>query len=313
MRGTSSILLTLILAILEKVLRINRLTKHFGRIHAVNELDLEVDRGQVFGILGPNGSGKTTTLGMILDAVAPTAGSFIWFDEESTVKARKKIGSILETPCFYPYLTAVQNLRITAHIKRCGTVNIDKVLKQVGLYERKDDKFKTYSLGMKQRLSIGAALLSDPPVLILDEPTNGLDPEGIAEVRELIRVIASEGKTIIMASHLLDEVQKVCSHFCILRKGHKLHEGSVNETLGEINKVEVASMDMAKLESVVQEFPGMESYATNGTVIEVILKNDATAIDMNNYCFEHGITLKKLLTHTNTLEQEFLKILREND
>jgi ABC-2 type transport system ATP-binding protein len=298
---------------LEKVLRINKLTKHFGRIHAVNDLELEVNRGQVFGILGPNGSGKTTTLGMILDVVAPTAGSFQWFDDGNPVEARKKLGSILETPCFYPYLTAVQNLRITAHIKQCGTENIDKVLKQVGLYERKDDKFRTYSLGMKQRLSIGAALLSDPPVLILDEPTNGLDPEGIAEVRELIRVIATDGKTIIMASHLLDEVQKVCSHFCILRKGHKLHEGSVSDTLGEINKVEVAGTDMAQLERVINGFPGMESYSTNGAIIEIVLKSDANAVDVNNYCFENGITLKKLLTHTNTLEQEFLKILREND
>lgn len=298
---------------MERILKINSLTKHFGRIHAVNNLELEVFKGQVFGILGPNGSGKTTTLGMILDVVAPTSGTFRWFDDGCTVEARKKIGSILETPCFYPYLTAVQNLRITAHIKQCGTQNIDAVLKQVGLYDRRNDRFKTYSLGMKQRLSIGAALLSDPPVLILDEPTNGLDPEGIAEVRELIRKIAGEGKTIIMASHLLDEVQKVCTHFCVLRKGFKLHEGSVSETLGEINKVEVSSEDMAKLEAVIQDFKGMVSYQSNGSAIELILKDDVNAIAVNNYCFENGITLKKLLTHTNTLEKEFLKILREND
>jgi ABC-2 type transport system ATP-binding protein len=279
----------------------------------VNDLDLEVFKGQVFGILGPNGSGKTTTLGMILDVVAPSSGTFQWFNDENTVDARKKIGSILETPCLYPYLTAVQNLRITAHIKQCGTRNIDNVLKQVGLFDRRNDKFKTYSLGMKQRLSVGAALLSDPPVLILDEPTNGLDPEGIAEVRELIREIASEGKTIIMASHLLDEVQKVCSHFCVLRKGIKLHEGLVSDTLGEINTVEIASHDMNELKTLIQEFHGMESYQLNGASIEVILKNDVSAMDVNNYCFEKGITLKKLLTHTNTLEQEFLKILREND
>jgi ABC-2 type transport system ATP-binding protein len=298
---------------LERILRIDRLTKHFGKIHAVNNLDLEVYRGQVFGILGPNGSGKTTTLGMVLDVVAPTSGSFQWFNDYSTVAARKKIGSILETPCFYPYLTGVQNLRITAHIKQCDKVNINSVLKLVGLYDRKDDKFKTYSLGMKQRLSIAAALLSDPPVLILDEPTNGLDPEGIAEVRELIREIAAQGKTIVMASHLLDEVQKVCSHFCILRKGYKLHEGLVSDTLGEINKVEIASSDMDSLELAIKAFDGLESYTSNGSAIEVVLKENANATDVNNYCFENGIVLKKLLTHTNTLEQEFLKILREND
>lgn len=298
---------------LESILRINKLTKHFGRIHAVNDLDLEVFGGQVFGILGPNGSGKTTTLGMILDVVAPTSGSFAWFGNGQPVEARRKIGSILETPCFYPYMTAVQNLRITAHIKQCGTGNINKVLRQVGLYDRRNDKFKTYSLGMKQRLSVGAALLSDPPVLILDEPTNGLDPEGIAEVRELIRNIAAQGKTIIMASHLLDEVQKVCSHFCILSKGYKLHQGSVSETLGEINKVEIAGPDMHKLEAAIKAFEGVESWISNGTALELVLKNNVTAVDVNDYCFANGIILKKLLTHTNTLEQEFIKILREHD
>jgi len=298
---------------LETILTINKLSKRFGRIQAVDKLNLEIKRGQVFGILGPNGSGKTTTLGMILDVVAPNQGSFQWFDNDNTVAARKKIGSILETPCFYPYLTAVQNLRITAHIKQVSTDNIEKVLKQVGLFDRKDDKFKTYSLGMKQRLSIGAALLSDPPVLILDEPTNGLDPEGIAEVRELIRDIAKDGKTILMASHLLDEVQKVCTHFCVLREGIKLHEGRVSDTLGEINIIEVSSSDLVNLETTLETIPGIESMYLNGTNIQLTLKPGTSAIDINNHCFEKGITLKKLFTHTNSLEQEFLKILKEND
>ena len=298
---------------MERILRINKLSKRFGKIQAVDQLELEVTAGQVFGILGPNGSGKTTTLGMILDVIAPTAGSFQWFGHEKTVDARKKIGSILETPCFYPYLTAVQNLRISAHIKKSGTENINHVLKQVSLFDRKDDKFKTYSLGMKQRLSIAAALLSNPPVLILDEPTNGLDPEGIAEVRNLIKEIAASGKTIIMASHLLDEVQKVCTHFCVLRKGKKLHEGNVNETLGEINKVEVEAEDMPKLESIINNYHGKTAYTRNGASLLITLTEDATATHLNDYCFEEGITLKKLFTHRNSLEQEFLKILREHD
>lgn len=295
------------------ILTINNLSKRFGRIQAVDKLNLKIEKGQVYGILGPNGSGKTTTLGMILDVVAPNQGSFQWFENSATVDARKKIGSILETPCFYPYLTAVQNLRITAHIKQSGNDNIEQVLKQVGLFERKDDKFKTYSLGMKQRLSIGAALLSDPPVLILDEPTNGLDPEGIAEVRELIRNIANNGKTIIMASHLLDEVQKVCTHFCVLRKGIKLHEGNVSDTLGEINVIEVSSDSLLDLEKILKDHPGIESLHMNGSSIQITLLPDTNAVDINNYCFEHGIVLKKLFTHTNSLEQEFLKILKEND
>ncbi|RLC24135.1 MAG: ABC transporter ATP-binding protein [Deltaproteobacteria bacterium] len=298
---------------MEKVLRINKLSKRFGKIQAVDKLDLDISAGQVFGILGPNGSGKTTTLGMILDVIAPTEGSFQWFGEKDTVEARKGIGSILETPCFFPYLTAVQNLRITAHIKQCGTENIDSVLRQVGLFDRRNDKFKTYSLGMKQRLSIGSALLSDPPVLILDEPTNGLDPEGIAEVRDLIRRITKKGKTIIMASHLLDEVQKVCTHFCVLRNGKKLHEGSVSETLGEINRVEVVAEEMTNLVTVIENFPGKRSFHENGSSLIITMNEGVNAADLNKHCFEQGIILKKLFTHRNSLEKEFLKILREND
>ncbi len=297
---------------MESILRIDNLSKRFGRIQAVDKLNLEVSRGQVFGILGPNGSGKTTTLGMILEVVAPDEGSYVWLGKQKSTEARIKIGSILETPCFYPYLTAVQNLRITAHIKKCGTANIDKVLKQVELFDRRNDKFKTYSLGMKQRLSIAAALLSDPPVLILDEPTNGLDPEGIAAVRELIQEIALSGKTIIMASHLLDEVQKVCTHFCVLSKGKKLHQGSVSETLDEINKVEVAADDMEKLEAVVESFPGKIQYRkANGSLL-VTMQEGVGATDLNSYCFGQGLTLRRLFTQRNSLEQEFLKILREN-
>ncbi len=294
-------------------LRTQKLTKKFGRLTAVDQLDLTIDSGQVFGILGPNGSGKTTTLGMILEVVAPTSGEFEWFGGMDNVLARQKIGSILETPCFYSYLTATQNLRIVAHIKKCGTDNIDNILKQVNLYERRNDKFKTYSLGMKQRLSIAAALLSDPPVLILDEPTNGLDPEGIAEVRELIMEVATQGKTIILASHLLDEVQKVCSHFCILRKGQKLHEGSVSDILGETNIVEITAPDLDNLSKLVESYQGMSKMEKENGSIFVHLKDGSTSADLNSFCFEKGISLKKLLPQSKSLEQEFLKILKEND
>ncbi|MEP0986885.1 ATP-binding cassette domain-containing protein [Ekhidna sp.] len=295
------------------VLKINKLTKKFGRLTAVDQLDLTIEEGQVYGILGPNGSGKTTTLGMILEVVAPTSGSFEWFGGLNNVEARQKIGSILETPCFYSYLTATQNLRIVAHIKKCGTGNIDNILKQVNLYERKDDKFKNFSLGMKQRLSLAAALLSDPPVLMLDEPTNGLDPEGIAEVRQLIRDIAAQGKTIIMASHLLDEVQKVCTDFCILRKGVKLHEGAVNDILGETNAVEISSEDLGKLTSTLEKFEGLERIENENGTIMAFLKENQTSDHLNKFCFDQGITLKKLIPQSKSLEQEFLKILKEND
>lgn len=294
-------------------LETNGLSKRFGKLQAVKNLDLTVTSGQVYGILGPNGSGKTTTLGMILDVVAPSEGSYRWFDGISPISARKKIGAILETPCFYPYLTAVQNLRITAHIKECSQDRIKPVLKQVGLSDRKDDKFKAYSLGMKQRLSIAAALLADPPVLILDEPTNGLDPQGIAEIRQLIRDIASQGKTIIMASHLLDEVQKVCTHFCVLRKGVKLHEGSVEEILGDTNQVELVADDIEQLAGALRSFEGTVSISRENGNLILILKDDFTAQEVNRFCFEQKIVLKKLFTRTNSLEMEFLKILKEND
>lgn len=295
------------------VLRINKLTKKFGRLTAVDQLDLTIEQGQVYGILGPNGSGKTTTLGMILEVVAPTSGDFEWFEGKNNVEARQRIGSILETPCFYSYLTAVQNLRIVAHIKKCDPNRIDDILQQVNLYERKDDKFKTYSLGMKQRLSLAAALLSDPPVLMLDEPTNGLDPEGIAEVRQLIRDIASKGKTIIMASHLLDEVQKVCTHFCILRKGVKLHEGSVDDILGETNVVDIASANNDQLATALEAYAGLEKIEQENGSIRVYLKDGQTSADLNQYCFDQGQSLKKLVPLSKSLEQEFLKILKEND
>ena len=298
---------------MKNVLKINRLTKKFGKLTAVDQLDLTIGKGQVYGILGPNGSGKTTTLGMILEVVAPTSGDFEWFDGANNVEARQQIGAILETPCFYSYLTATQNLRIIAHIKKSDPANIDPILKQVNLFERRNDKFKTYSLGMKQRLSLAAALLSDPPVLMLDEPTNGLDPEGIAEVRQLIQEIASQGKTIIMASHLLDEVQKVCSHFCILRKGVKLYEGAVSDILGETNIVEIVSGDLGKLQEAVEDFDGTEKSQRENGSIKVFLKEGQTSGQLNQYCFDQGITLKKLVPQSKSLEQEFLKILKEND
>ncbi|WP_421875821.1 ABC transporter ATP-binding protein [Marinoscillum sp.] len=296
---------------MSSILSIKGLSKNYGKLKAVSNLNLNIDQGQVYGILGPNGSGKTTTLGMILDVVAPTSGSYSWFEDMSPIAARKRIGAILETPCFYPYLTAVQNLRITAHIKEASFVRIDEVLQQVGLSDRKNDKFKTYSLGMKQRLSIAAALLADPPVLILDEPTNGLDPQGIAEIRNLIREIAKNGKTILLASHLLDEVQKVCTHFCVLRQGVKLHEGAVTDILGETNEIEVSASNLDDLEELMKNYDAFDSIERENGQLVLKTKEGVTSEQINKYCFEKGITLKKVLARTKSLEQEFLKILEE--
>jgi ABC-type multidrug transport system ATPase subunit len=233
-----------------KVLEINNLSKNYGRIKAVDQASFSVEKGQVFGILGPNGSGKTTTLGIILDVIQPSEGSYQWFEEPNSHQQRKKIGSILETPNFYPYLSAVNNLKIVADIKGIDYSDIERVLKVTNLVDRKDDKFKTYSLGMKQRMSIASALLGDPEVLVLDEPTNGLDPQGIAEVRNLIIELGNQGKTIILASHLLDEVEKVCTHAAVLKKGKFFLQVMSERFWVMWPKVEIAAADNELLKSL---------------------------------------------------------------
>lgn len=296
---------------MEAVLSISDLTKYFGRIKAVNNLSLEVGRGQVFGILGPNGSGKTTTLGMLMGVVNPTAGYFSWFGETPTHSLRKKIGAVLEHPIFYPYLTGQKNLELNAMIKECDPGNIPKVLELVELADRKDDRYKTYSLGMKQRLAIASALLNDPTVLILDEPTNGLDPMGIAEIRELIRKIASQGKTIILASHLLDEVQKVCTHFAVLKKGVLIHTGPVNEVGAGPEIVEV-SAGQHNLNEVLLSFSGTSSINRENGCFQVALRDGFGSEDLNRFLFGEGIVATHLVTKRKSLEKQFLEILAES-
>ena len=215
---------------METILSLKNLDKKFGRVHAVNNLSFDIQKGNVYGILGPNGSGKSTTLGIILNVVNKTSGEFSWFDGNlSTHQALKKVGAIIERPNFYPYMTAIQNLSLICKIKEISTEKIEEKLKIVNLFERRNSKFKTYSLGMKQRLAIASALLNNPEILILDEPTNGLDPQGIHEIREIIQKIAKNGTTILLASHLLDEVEKVCSHVVVIRDGVKLYSGRVDK------------------------------------------------------------------------------------
>jgi ABC-2 type transport system ATP-binding protein len=293
---------------LEPVLTISNLTKHFGRIKAVNNLNLVVQRGQVFGMLGPNGSGKTTTLGMLMGVVNPTDGHHLWFGESPTNELRKRIGAVLEHPIFYPYLSGQKNLELNAMIKQCPTSNIPNVLELVELTARKDDKYKTYSLGMKQRLAIASALLNDPTVLILDEPTNGLDPMGIAEIRELIKKIASNGKTIILASHLLDEVQKVCTHFCVLKKGNLVHAGPVGMVGAGSEIVEVFA-DTANFLDLLTSFGGAASINRENGFFQVSMREGFTSKDLNKFLFEKGIVASHLVTQKKSLEKQFLEIL----
>lgn len=295
---------------METVLSIHQLTKNFGRLCAVNRLDLEVKRGQVFGMLGPNGSGKTTTLGMLMDVVNPTSGSFSWFGQPPSNQMRKKIGAVLEHPIFYPYLSGQKNLELMAMIKEAPTANISKVLELVELSSRKDDKYRTYSLGMKQRLAIASALLNDPIVLILDEPTNGLDPMGIAEIREIIRRIATDGKTIILASHLLDEVQKVCSHFAILRRGNLVHAGPVDEVGRGEETVEVEAFH-DDLALILDSFQGTALVKKENGQFVVKMREGYHSLELNRYLFEKGIVATHLVTQKKSLEKQFLEILAE--
>jgi ABC-type multidrug transport system ATPase subunit len=295
---------------LETVLSTQDLTKHFGRLCAVNKLNLEVKRGEVFGMLGPNGSGKTTTLGMLMGVTNPTAGNFKWFGEAPTHQMRKKIGAVLEHPIFYPYLSGQKNLELMALIKEASADNIPKVLELVELSGRKDDKYRTYSLGMKQRLAIASALLNDPIVLILDEPTNGLDPMGIAEIREIIKRIAHDGKTIILASHMLDEVQKVCTHFAVLRKGNLVHSGPVDEVGKGEETVEVIAFH-DDLGVILESFSGSALVRKENQQFVVKMKEGFHSQDINRYLFEKGIVATHLFTQKKSLEKQFLEILAE--
>ena len=295
-----------------KVLSTTNLHKQYGRITAVDQLNLEIEAGSVFGLLGPNGSGKTTTLGMILGVTRPTSGSYLWFEEAATHQQRKRIGSILEKPNFYPTFSAYKNLQLACKIKEVDESRIDEVLDQVGLLQRMHDPFRTYSLGMKQRLAIGSALLAHPQVLILDEPTNGLDPKGIAEIRQLIIEIAQSGKTIILASHLLDEVQKVCSEFCILRNGKLIHSGKVDVDFGNEMIIELANDDLVRLAGVLQHFPAYLSHRMLKDKIELTCELGTEASDLNKFLGESGVFLNHIQVIKKNLEQQFMEILDNN-
>jgi ABC-2 type transport system ATP-binding protein len=294
---------------LSSVLTLNGITKFYGRIHALNNVSFSVPEGSVFGILGPNGSGKTTMLGIVMDVLKATSGTFSFFGEAANADQRKNVGTLLETPNFYHYLSGERNLAIAAQIKGKGTEDIPRVLQMVNLFERKTSKFSTYSLGMKQRLAIASAMLGDPGVLVFDEPTNGLDPVGIAEIRELIKRVAGEGKTIIMASHLLDEVEKVCTHVAILKKGTLLTAGAVDEVLVNEDIVEVAASDTSRLAEVLNTLQGFSSVKNNGSSLQVFYQTGTADLEaINKHCFDNGIVLNHLQLKKKSLEAKFFEL-----
>jgi len=294
---------------LETILTLNNLTKHYGRVKAVSDLSFTIEKGNVYGILGPNGSGKSTTLGMVLNVVNATSGSYSWFDgSDSTHNALKKVGAIIERPNFYPYMTAAQNLKLVCTIKGIDPSKIDEKLETVHLLDRKDSKFSTFSLGMKQRLAIASALLNDPEILILDEPTNGLDPQGIHQIREIIKKIASGGTTILLASHLLDEVEKVCSHVVIIRKGVKLYAGPVDELNASHGFFELRCEKHQDLLQALESHPDFASLKEENGLITAFLQNPLSAQELNRYLFDQGIVLSHLVMRKQSLEEQFLQL-----
>ncbi|MDI1256214.1 MAG: ABC transporter ATP-binding protein [Flavobacterium sp.] len=294
---------------METILSIKNLNKRFGYLQAVKNVSLEIQKGNVYGILGPNGSGKSTTLGIVLNVVNKSSGEYSWFGGSmDTHEALKKVGAIIERPNFYPYMTAEENLQLVCKIKGIPFTKVVEKLTLVGLVDRKDSKFRTFSLGMKQRLAIASALLNDPEILILDEPTNGLDPQGIHQIRDIIRHIASQGTTILLASHLLDEVEKVCSHVLVLRKGEILYSGTVDGITSNEGFFELQANDNAKLISIIQQHPDVDKVTEDEGKVMVYLKNAIEAAALNRYLFEKGISLNHLVKRKHSLEEQFLEL-----
>jgi len=293
------------------LLTVKNLAKNYGSLAALDGLDLTVEAGQVFGLLGPNGSGKTTLLAILLDVIHPTGGSFNWFDGTGGERVRSRIGALLETPNFYPYLNADQNLSLVASIKRVANPPLDSLLELVQLKDRRRSAYKTYSLGMKQRLALAACLVGDPDVLILDEPTNGLDPEGMVEMRRIIQKIASQGKTIILASHILDEVEKICSHVAIIKKGKLLATGAIGSILSNQPTVEVGAGDIEKLFQFLSNNPLVKKISRNDNRLILELASGRSAEELNRQAFENGIILDHLVLKKQSLEVEFLEITRK--
>jgi ABC-type multidrug transport system ATPase subunit len=293
------------------IIETERLTKRYGRVMAVDAASFTVERGQVFGFLGPNGSGKTTTIGMLLGILTPTAGRFRLFGRDGSEElhaTRRRIGATLETPNFYPYLSGRDNLRIAANVKGVGKAAIDRALDLVSLADRQKDRFGKYSLGMQQRLALAATMLGDPELVILDEPTNGLDPEGMREVREIIQKFGEMGKTVFLSSHLLFEVERVCTHVAIIKKGRIVARGNVREILEQQPVVELrADGELDRLRAVIAAYPPASVVRVeNGTVCVTLEDGDTAAL--NRYLAGQGVYVSHLAVRARTLEDAFLEL-----
>ena len=296
----------------ETILEIKDLRKEYKDVVALQGLNLTIRKGQVFGLLGPNGSGKTTTLAILLGVIHAKSGSFSWFNNGDKDENRKNIGALLETPNFYPYMNAVDNLTVVAKIKGMHAYDaaIEKVLRRVDLWDRRTSSFRSFSLGMKQRLAIASALLADPDVLVLDEPTNGLDPEGIMDIRDLINDISREGKTILIASHILDELEKVCTHVAILRKGELLEIGELRDIMAQERMLLLQAENPETLSGHLQNIPWVTIKSTENGEVLVSIDENYTPAQLNQQLASQGIFLSGIREYRKNLESTFLDIIR---
>ena len=298
------------------VIQTDRLTKRYGNILAVDELSIQVRRGHVYGLLGPNGSGKTTTMGMLLGLLKPTSGAFTLFGESDNLEASlRRIGAVIETPTFYPYLSGRRNLAYFQGISQRGAPDeIDRLLDQVGLADRADSKFNTYSMGMRQRLGLAYSLLGDPDLVILDEPTNGLDPEGMIEVRELIRSLGDGNRTVLLSSHLLNEVEQVCDSVTILSKGKLIAQGSVAELLHSVGReqVRMKTTDNAKAQTILQTLDWVEEVTADEDSIIVTAPLERTA-ELSAALGREEIYVVETAPIQISLEEYFLQVTGDQE
>ncbi|HEY7417042.1 MAG TPA: ATP-binding cassette domain-containing protein, partial [Ktedonobacteraceae bacterium] len=317
----------------EHIIVTQRLTKVFGRLVAVNDLHLEVMRGDVFGFLGPNGSGKTTTIRMLLGLIRPTAGRAILFGMDNTHQLSEilqRVGAIVEMPVFYPYLSGLDNLRVIAASSgmMSGSSNdkrLDEVLEIVELHSYEKLLYSKFSLGMKQRLGIAAALLTDPELVLLDEPTNGLDPAGVIEIRRLIQRLSALGKTIFLSSHILYEVQQVCNRVAILQKGNLIKQGNVDELLREGEQVELrflaieehrrayAILQAAQEDGVYWLNHIREEINKQGQPILLVGAANQRSPEINRLLAQHDLFAAELHPREGSLEELYMKVIEQEE
>lgn len=291
------------------VLETHGLKKYFGKVQAVDGIDLRVPRGKVYGFLGPNGSGKTTTIGLILGLMHPTSGRVVVFGDlvtPSHTKPLRRVGSLVGAPSTLPYLTAWQNLELLARIDPSRSrKRIDEILEIVDLNGSAHRRVSQFSTGMKQRLGIAMSLMNDPELLILDEPTNGMDPAGMYEVRNLLSNLSSRGITIFISSHLLHEVEQICDRVAVLKQGKVVAEGSVRELLGEQVNVKIRVTSPTQAVPLLQALPGCRDIRTNGATVNV---SGVTSQEVIQHLVSNGVIPEEVTTNQIDLESIYLEL-----